>query len=142
MLSLRPRASRLVAAAGVAALALIRTDLSMRAMPTGQRPIVRFLIGSPGGFNQRGFVQEYAKALQSIDLQVVNSTRRGDSRLEDLQSGDADLAINTSHAAYLAYSGQQEGSPPFDRLRALSVLGVVPVHLVVRSGSGIRSVSD
>src|SRR5437763_1986682 len=77
---------------------------------TGARPVVRFLLGSLGGFNQREFLREYAKSLRSIDLIPVESTRSGPTRLEELQRGEADLAINTSQAAYLAYSGQQEDS--------------------------------
>jgi TRAP transporter TAXI family solute receptor len=106
------------------------------------RPVVRFLIGSPGGFNQLGFVQEYARALPDIEIVLVDSTRTG-TRLEELQNGEADLAINASQAAFLAFSGQLETTKErFDRLRAISALGVVPVHFVARAGSGIRSVVD
>jgi TRAP transporter TAXI family solute receptor len=122
---------------------LTLTGSSQAPARPSSRPIVRFLMGSPGGFNQRGFLEEYAKALPSIDLVPVNAARRGPTRLEELQRGEADLAINTSHAAYLAYSGQlEESTERFDRLRAISTLGVVPVHLVARTGSEIRSVAD
>ena len=111
--------------------------------PPDPRPVVRFLIGSPGGFNQHGFVAEYAKALPHISLTVVDSVRQGGGRIEEIQEGDADMAVNLAHAAYLAFSGQMETAPHrFDRLRAISALGVVPVHLVARAGSGIRTVLD
>jgi TRAP transporter TAXI family solute receptor len=108
----------------------------------GRRP-VRFLIGSPGGFDQHGFVQEYAASLPNVELVVVNSTRSGGFRLEELQVDEADLAINASQAVFLAFAGQLETvSEPFDRLRAVAALGIVPVHLVARAGSGIHSVAD
>jgi TRAP transporter TAXI family solute receptor len=108
---------------------------------SGAKPVVRFLIGSAGAFNQLGFVQEYARALPNIDLVVVDSTR-DTGRLEELQRAEADLVINASQAAFLAYSGQRETTERFDRLRAIAALGVAPLHLVARSGSGIRSVLD
>src|SRR5258706_8547331 len=117
-MSQRRSVPHVAAIIGIAGLTLFGAN-SIAQAPSGKRPIVRFLIGSPGGFNQRGFVQEYAKFLPGIDLQLVDSARRGGTRLEEIQGGEADLVISTSHAAYLAYSGQQEASSqPFERLRA------------------------
>jgi TRAP transporter TAXI family solute receptor len=108
----------------------------------GAKPVVRFLIGSRGAFNQLGFIQEYARALPGIEMVPVESTR-GPGRLVELQSGEADLVINASQAAFLAYSGQlRTARERFDRLRAISAMGVVPLHLVARADSGIRSVVD
>lgn len=108
-----------------------------------QPPVVRFLLGGVGGFDQRGFAQEYATALRDIDFQVVSGAGGGGTRLEDIQNGDADLTINASQTTYLAYSGRLAGTKTkYDRLRAISALGVVPLHLVARADSGIRSVSD
>lgn len=105
-------------------------------------PVVRFLLGGAGGFDQRGFAQEYATALRDIDFQVV-SVGGGGTRLEEIQSGEADLTINASQTTYLAYSGRLAGTKTkYDRLRAISALGVVPLHLVARADSGIRSVAD
>jgi TRAP transporter TAXI family solute receptor len=108
----------------------------------GDRPVVRFLIGSRGAFNREEFIKEYARALPNIDLVPVESTR-GPGRLIELQSGEADIVINASQAAYLAFSGQlRTASERFDRLRAITTLGVVPLHLVARANSGIKSVVD
>jgi TRAP transporter TAXI family solute receptor len=107
------------------------------------RSVVRFLLGSPGGFNQHGFVEEYGKTLPNVTLKILESVRPGGGRLEELQGDEADMTINLAHAAYLAYSGQLDSTGrKYDRLRAISTLGVVPVHLVARPNSGIRQVDD
>lgn len=122
--------------------AAVGTHVSGQTKPgESSRPVVRFLIASAGGFDQSGFADEYAKVLDGVEFKVVNSPRQG-TRLELLQSGDVDLTINVAQSAYLAFSGQIESRQPFDRLRAIAALGVVPLHLVVRNDSGIHSVSD
>jgi TRAP transporter TAXI family solute receptor len=137
--------SRNVAWFGVALMA------GVAASPTGgfstdlqaaSQTVVRFLIGSPGAVDQRGFVEEYAKALPGVRIEMVETKGSG-IRLEEIQHGEADLVINASDAVYLAFSGKLETtSERFDRLRAIAALGVVPMHLVARTGSGIRSVAD
>jgi TRAP transporter TAXI family solute receptor len=104
--------------------------------------VVRFLVGSAGAVDQRGFIEEYAKNLSGIRFEMVEAKGSG-IRLEEIQRGEADLVINASDAVYLAYTGKLETTNvQFDRLRAISELGVVPMHLVARAGSGIRSVAD
>ena len=104
------------------------------------KPVVRFLIGSRGAFNQLGFIREYGRALPTIDLTPVESTR-GPGRLLEIQLGEADVVINASQAAFLAFSGQLRTTPErFDQLRAITTLGVVPLHLVARARSGIKTV--
>lgn len=134
---------RISVAALVCAGALLLPPAAERsAGQGGGKPVVRFLIGSRGAFNQLGFIQEYARALPNIDMIPVETTR-GPGRLEDLQTGEADLVINASQAAFLAFSGQLRTSRQrFDRLRAISALGVAPLHLVARADSRIRSVVD
>ena len=106
------------------------------------KPVVRFLIGSRGAFNQLGFIREYGRALPNLDLVPVEGTR-GPGRLIEIQLGEADVVINASQAAFLAFSGQLRTAPQrFDQLRAITTLGVVPLHLVARSQSGIKSVVD
>lgn len=134
----RLASATLVAAGVVLAGAGQRPSSSATPPPT----IVRFLLGATGGFDQRGFAREYATALRGIDFQVV-SAGRGGTRLEEIQNGEADLTINASQTTYLAYSGRLAGTKTkYDRLRAISALGVVPLHLVARADSRIRSVAD
>jgi TRAP transporter TAXI family solute receptor len=133
---------RALAGAGFAAGLLLTSASGHAGGKADKRPVVRFLIGSAGGFDQRGFVAEYAKAMPDIALTLVSSTR-GSGRLEELQDNDADLSINLASAAYLAYSGQfGTNARRFDRIRAITTLGVVPIHLVARRDSGIRTVAD
>ena len=129
------------------ALLLVATTLGLlaggrAAAQTTGRPVIRFLVASAGGFDQRGFVQEYARVLPGSEFRIVSSDRQG-TRLEDLQSGEVDLTINASQTAFVAFSGQLETTKErFDQLRAISALGVVPLHLVVGARSGIQSVAD
>jgi TRAP transporter TAXI family solute receptor len=109
---------------------------------TPSQTVIRFLVGSRGAVDQRGFVEEYARSLSGIRFELIE-TRGGGIRLEEIQRGEADLVINASDAAYLAFSGKLgPTNQRFDRLRAISALGVVPMHLVARAGSGIHSVGD
>jgi TRAP transporter TAXI family solute receptor len=105
----------------------------------GARPVVRFL--DAGGYTTE-FVKEWAKAVPTVHLKGVASHRIVSTRLEEIQFGEADLVINLSRTAYLAYSGQLDPKLRFEKLRAISALGVVPIHLVARADSGIRSVKD
>lgn len=127
----------------VAGAVLLTGARQRQPSPAAPQPtVVRFLLGGAGGFDQRGFAQEYATALRGIEFQVV-SRGAGGTRLEEIQSGEADLTINASQTTYLAYSGRLAGTKTkYDRLRAISALGVVPLHLVARADSGIRSVAD
>jgi TRAP transporter TAXI family solute receptor len=104
--------------------------------------VIRFLVGSPGAVDQRGFVEEYARSLSGIRFELIETKGSG-IRLEEIQRGEADLVINASDAAYLAFSGKLgPTNQHFDRLRAISALGVVPMHLIARVGSGVHSVAD
>lgn len=138
------RGARVVALAAISLLAVGLAWPGTAARAGGEtRAVVRFLLGSPGGFNQHGFVDEYGKTLRNVSLKVVESVRPGGGRLEELQDGEADMTINLAHAAYLAYSGQLTSTgKKYDRLRAISTLGVVPLQLVARAESGIRQVTD
>lgn len=102
---------------------------------------LRFRIASEGGFDQRGFVTAYGSALSGIDFQMVTSDISG-TGLEELQNGTADLTINVSQTAYAAHSGQLETTDRRDQLRAIANLGVAPLHFVVRTDSGIRTIGE
>jgi TRAP transporter TAXI family solute receptor len=104
-----------------------------------ERPVVRFLIASAGGFDQRNFVEEYARGLPGIEMKVASDLPG--TGLEALQRDAVDLMINASPLAYMAYSGQLElTTERYDRLRAIANLGVVPLHLVVREDPNIHSI--
>jgi TRAP transporter TAXI family solute receptor len=60
-----------------------------------------------------------------------------------LKKGEADIGVTFADIAYFAFAGQLEpGNRPFDRLRAIAVLTLVPVNLVVKPGSEIHEVAD
>jgi uncharacterized protein len=124
-------------ALGLATVPVVRADQAAVQKP--ERPVIRFLIASAGGFDQRNFVEEYARGLPGIEM-MVTSDPPG-TGLEALQRGAVDLMINASPLAYMAYSGQLERtSERYDRLRAIANLGVVPLHLVVREDPKIHSI--
>ena len=61
-----------------------------------------------------------------------------------IDSGSAQSGFVQSDIAYWAYNGTgiYEGRPKVDSLRAIANLFPESVHLVVRKGSGIKSVGD
>ena len=100
---------------------------------------LRFRIASEGGFDQRGFVTAYGSALSGINFQMVSGEILG-TGLEELQNGTADLTITVSQTAYAERLNTTTDRP--DQLRAIANLGVVPLHFVARTDSGIRTIRD
>jgi uncharacterized protein len=104
---------------------------------------LRMVTGNPGaGYYPLGnaLAAAYQRALPSLHIQVENSTGSV-SNIEAIQAGRDDVGFAFADTAYLAYIGRLGGSP-FDRIRAVALLQVSPVHLVVRSGTGIRNIMD
>jgi TRAP transporter TAXI family solute receptor len=86
--------------------------------------------------------REYMHALPSIEMQPFETTSALDA-LEAIQRGDADLGFSTADIAYLAFAGHLDPQHPrLDRLRAIFASGVLPLHLIAMSSSGISSVAD
>lgn len=84
-------------------------------------------------------VRHYAQAFPEIDFVLVER-RSGVSEVEEMQA--VDLAPTLADVAYRAFAGLHDGGTTFGRVRAISALYVVPLHLVVRAGSGIRDIRD
>ena len=108
-----------------------------------RRPTLRFTTGSPGaGFHPLGaaLARAYQNILPNLDVRLLESP--GSVRnVEAIQRGEADLGFAFADVAYVAFVGQLE-DVAFHRLRGVAVLQLNPLHLVVRSTSGIRSVHD
>lgn len=101
--------------------------------------------GLPGaGFHPlgAGLAQGYARALPSISVEVQESP--GSVRnVRALHGGSADIGLAFADVAYMAYVGRLAEDPtPFDRLRGIAVLQLTPLHLLVRSGSGVNNIGD
>jgi TRAP transporter TAXI family solute receptor len=111
------------------------------AVPT----VLRLTSGTPGaGFHPlgEGLARAFTRSAPDIRLEVAESP--GAVRnVQAIQEGAADLGFAFADVAYMAYTGRLEPSDrPSDRLRGVAVLQVTPLHLVARSGAGIRSIAD
>jgi uncharacterized protein len=106
---------------------------------------VRITSGTPGGgFQPLGEALGGALRSSMPDTSVdVRESAGSVSNVEAIQRGDADVGFAFADVAYTAFAGGLSGSPhPFDRLRAIAVLQLNPLHLVVAPRSGIRDVAD
>src|SRR5262249_8896427 len=97
-----------------------------------------------GGFHPlgQGLARAYTTSLPDVEFRI-DPTAGAVANVEAIQRGDADLGFAFADVAYIAFNGQLEGaSGPFERVRGIAVLQLTPLHLVARSGSGIRAVKD
>ena len=115
--------------------------------PAASRPVTRIRLSSglPGaGFHPlgTGLAQGYARHLADVTVELQESP--GSVRnVQAVHRGSADVALAFADVAYIAYVGKLAEEPvPFDRLRGIAVLQLTPLHLLVRRGAGISSVTD
>jgi TRAP transporter TAXI family solute receptor len=103
---------------------------------------IRLIVSRAGGVEYRELSAEYGRAVPGIRFVPYDTT----SSLEGLravQLGEADIGFIMADISYLAYAGRLAGQRErFDRLRAVFASGVLPIHLVVRPGARVDSVSD
>lgn len=128
---MRASLSLLLAAA---ALTLAGCKQTPPKLPAAQ---VRLVVAPVGSFADR-LVQEYARVSTTLDVRVVLSSAPA---FDVIERGEADVTLTTADAAYFAYRPVPGGSP-HPSLRALASLQAVPMHFIVRTGSGIRSPAD
>jgi TRAP transporter TAXI family solute receptor len=108
-----------------------------------ERRVLRLTTGTPGGgFYPLGeaLARAYRSAMPGVEIHVRESPGSVQN-VDALQRGEADLGFAFAHVAYVAFVGRLE-SHPLDKLRGIAVLQPNPLHLVVRAGSGIRSIAD
>lgn len=104
------------------------------------RPVVRIGADSP----QLGadLQQLYAASLPDIDFTIVINTG-SISAVTAVGRGDADLGYARADVAYFALHGMlDDASESFDRLRAVSQIGEVLLHVVRRPDAPIGSLQD
>jgi TRAP transporter TAXI family solute receptor len=132
--------------AGVAlALALSLCACGRTDVPWRTRALVRLTTGTPGAsFYPLGqsLAREYAEILP--DIQVLVSESGGSvTNVEALQNGEADIGFAYADVAYMASAGRlAETTQPSERLRAIAVLRLTPLHVVVRAASAIHTIAD
>jgi TRAP transporter TAXI family solute receptor len=80
--------------------------------------------------------------LAHLGVNVVTEGGSSVIGLQNLQSGRIDLAMAMADVAYLAYAGQLDSSPPFDRLRGMAVVSLNTLHLLVARDAPIRAITD
>lgn len=116
------------------------------AQPVPQAPRVRLRLtsGTPGaGFYPlgEGLARGFERTVPNLDVEVHES-EGSVSNIDAIQRGVADIGLSYADVAYVAFVGQLDGRPRFDRLRGIAVLQRAPLHVVVRNGSSIRSIAD
>lgn len=131
-------------------LALIICTGLFLAFPPGSPALAEkniTLLGGPAG----GTFQQVANAIEAYpgvkDLSTVNLTVRPSAgsleNLQEIHAGRADFGLVYSGHAYLGRIGLlQDDGNVYNRVLAVASLYGAPAQLVVRKGSGIRSVKD
>ena len=97
-----------------------------------------------GGFYPfgRALADQFATTPDALQL-IVESTGGAVANVKALQRGDTDLGFVFADVAYLAQVGRlEEESNAFDRIRAVAVLQLSPVHLLTTPTAGVKSVTD
>jgi uncharacterized protein len=130
---------------GAAALVLSLAACARTTAPLPARVVVRMTTGTPGAsFHPLGqsLAREYGTSLP--DLQVLVSESGGSvSNVEALQNGAADIGFAYADVTYMAYAGRlRPDTPASERLRAIAVLRLTPLHVVAGAASPIQSIAD
>ena len=105
-----------------------------------------FLGGPAGGTFQQvaEAIETYpgSKALSALVLRARPSAGSLEN-LREIHTGQADFSLVYSGHAYLGRNGLlQDDSTPYDKVLAVASLYGAPAQLVVRKGSGIKSIKD
>ena len=91
------------------------------------------LLGAP-------LMSAFSAALPAVNVRFVEQSF-GIEYSMALQSGKADIALFYSDTAYLAFAGELDGRR-YDQLRGVAELDPVPLYIIVRAGSSIRTIDD
>jgi TRAP transporter TAXI family solute receptor len=108
-------------------------------------PVIRLITGPAGGtlhVTGASLQREYNRTLTDATIEVVHSRGAVDNIIA-IQEGQADLGVTYSDVAYSAFSGRLEQRlQKFDRLAAIAVMQLAPLHIVIGPTSHIRSIVD
>ena len=111
--------------------------------PNGPVRILRLATSNPGASSYRigaAFARMLRSSNSHIQLQLVDSIGSVQN-IKTMDAGDVDIGFAYADVAYLAFSGGM-ANPPLRHLRGIAVLQSSRIHLIVRKGSTIHSVSD
>ena len=87
-------------------------------------------------------MEEYRRTLPTLQIEEVRVASSVDM-VPQLEAGNIDVGIALADDAYRSYWGSGPGNAPsLSKVRGISLLQPLPMYLVVRGGSGIRTVSD
>ena len=84
--------------------------------------------------------EEYRRTMPDLDIQEQQSVSSTDV-LRMIQDDTLDFGVALADDAYRAYFGQG-GDASTSEVRGISLLQPLPMYLLVRAGSNVRSVSD
>jgi uncharacterized protein len=125
---------------------LFAVQLAVIAAPALAEKQLVFAGGPAGGTFQvvANSIQTYPpiKAIKGIKIQAQSSAGSLEN-LRNINSGKADFGLVYSGHVYLGANGKLENDTnKYENVRAVSFLYAAPAQLVVRKGSGIKSVED
>jgi TRAP transporter TAXI family solute receptor len=102
------------------------------------KPVLRFGTGTALG---RDFVEDFARHLPEIDLQVVN-TGGSVGTIDAMRRGEVDLGIMSADVAYFAARASVDDAETQPIARGIAVTSVIPLHLVVREHLRVETLAD
>jgi hypothetical protein len=106
---------------------------------------VRIATGSPTGtYHATGELMAQSIASASGVTVVAVPSKGSVENVQAVAAGQAETALSQADVAYWAYSGtgEFEGKPPANELRAIGHLYPESIHLVVRKGAGVQEVGE
>jgi TRAP transporter TAXI family solute receptor len=134
----------MIALAATIALGACAAESEPDAKPAA-RPLIRLTTGPPaGGFYPLGeqIARVFNDGVSGVQLKTIASSG-AIGNIEAIQRGEAELGLTFADVAYIGFSGRlDEGTPPFNNLRAIAVLQVTPISLVARGDSPISTPAD
>src|SRR5262249_54798826 len=105
------------------------------------RPSTIRLANNARGSFARELAAEYNRAALALNIRIIEMTDA--SNIDAIGRGDAEIAMAPADRVYFAYrKSLQSHSSSSSRMRAIAALHVIPLHLLVRGHSEIRSVTD
>ena len=128
--------------AGVALIALLAVSsegAACRGRAPAERQRARVRVGTAFGPLSAPLTAEYRQTLTGLDVQSVVAPNSPDV-IHAIESGAADFGVAFTSDSYSGYWAVQEHGA--SHVRGVALLQPLSEYLIVRSGSGIRQVSD
>ena len=128
---------------GPVAVALVLTSLSAscrQSVPTVPDKLVLRVSTAFAPFSTR-LTEEYRRTMPDLDIREQAALSSTDV-LRMIQDNTLDFGVALADDAYRAYFGHGGDAPAKSEVRGLSLLQPLPMYLLVRAGSKVKTISD